>query len=351
MPVTPISFPSVPGPADPGVLTAGWTGSSMSPFALALALVVSGCSGEESRRNSAGFLELSPQAARDALRADDPSPSGLVEVPAGSFLLGAETHNPAEGPPHRVEVEAFWIEVREVTNLQFQAFVEATNFVTDAERIGNAVVFTPPSGGAPGEWGIVDDADWRHPEGPDSSLEGRWTHPVVQVSLEDARAYAKWIGRRLPTEAEWEWAARGGRLDALYPWGNHYDEAAGLMYANVWQGPFPIRDDARDGFTGTSPVGQYSPTPIGLFDVAGNAWEWTDTPYVPGFGLKDLPPAHEPGTPEPYVIRGGSWLCAESWCSGYRLSARQFNQPTESGTHVGFRCVSEAPPEEGRSGD
>lgn len=319
--------------------------SRASSVVLGLALLALGCSGGNARIPTE-FEGLSPTEARSLLRAEDPAPSALVGVPAGSFMLGAETHDPAEGPPHRVEVGHFWIEVHEVTNHQFLAFVEATGFVTDAEEIGNAVVFSPPEARAPGRWAIVDDADWRHPEGPDSSLEGRWDHPVVQVSLEDARAYAAWIGRRLPTESEWEWAARGGRLEALYPWGDHYDEAAGLMHANVWQGPFPDRDDARDGYTGTSPVGHYSATPIGLYDLGGNTWEWTDSPYVPGFGLRELPPAHEPGTPEPFVIRGGSWLCAESWCSGYRLSARQFNQPTESGNHVGFRCVSDSPPAE-----
>lgn len=234
------------------------------------------------------------------------------------------------------ELGSYWIDVSEVSNERFARFVEATGYVTDAERIGNAAVFDAQAGreGRP-PWVLLDGADWRHPEGPGSDIEDRGDHPVVQVSFLDAQAYARWAGKRLPSEAEWLFAARGGLADAVYPWGDEFDPESGQR-ANVWQGRFPRENAGRDGFLGTSPVGHYEPNGYGLFDVAGNVWEWVAP--VPGT-------AYARGSKRAAV--GGSYLCRRQAtdghhaCEGYRLGSRQDKDPDDGNSNVGFRCAAD----------
>jgi formylglycine-generating enzyme len=251
---------------------------------------------------------------------------GMVWVPAGTVTMGSDVY-PEE--THRtVTVNGFWIDRTEVTNAEFAAFVKATKYVTVAERQGTkgAAVFVLPSGNtdlssAANWWRYVEGANWRHPGGPDTSIEDRDHFPVVAITLEDATAYAKWKGRRLPTEAEWEHAARAGA--ATLP------EREQPKNANTWQGVFPIIDTAEDGFTGIAPVGCYKPNGYGLYDSIGNVWEFTADAYE-----NQTPPAH--------VIKGGSFLCAPSYCLRYRPAARQPQEDGLGTSHVGFRTVLDA---------
>lgn len=239
-----------------------------------------------------------------------------------------------EGPQRRVTVAAFAIERTVVTVERFARFADATGYVTDAERFGWSFVFhlhlmpdAPPTRAlvdAPW-WRQVHGADWRQPQGPGSTTEGRRDHPVVHVSRNDAVAYCEWAGLRLPTEAEWEYAARGGAQGTRYPWGDELTPA-GEHRCNIWQGEFPQRDDAEDGFAGTAPADAFAPNGFGLHNVCGNVWEWTaDAFTAPN------------GSPGQFVVRGGSHLCHVSYCDRYRLSARTGNTPDSSLSHTGFR--------------
>ncbi len=246
-----------------------------------------------------------------------------------------------EGPVRNVSVGAFALSICAVSNEEFQHFVSETAFQTDAERYGASFVFvgllrtdhppTPAVAAAPW-WRLVDGADWRHPEGPGSTISGRLRHPVVHVSWHDAAAYCNWAGGRLPTEAEWELAARGGLSGADFPWGNEL-EPNGVHMMNVWQGRFPDVDEGSDGWTGTCPVDAFSPNEFGLFNVTGNVWEWCSN-----------------GDESHRVIRGGSYLCHESYCNRYRVSARSSNTPESSLGNTGIRCAFDAsgPPHEER---
>jgi formylglycine-generating enzyme len=248
---------------------------------------------------------------------------GRITIPAGRFIMGTNTGASYEGPARAVFVARFAIDRTEATNAEFAAFVSATRYVTTAERVGSSSVF------ADSTWQIVDGATWRTPEGPASTVEGRATHPVVQLSYDDAQAYCRSRGGRIPREAEWERAARGGLERAMYPWGDEPPSSSELRIdarANTWQGRFPIEDRAEDGAHGTAPVGSYRANGLGLFDVAGNAWEWTDTELEPGVR----------------VIRGGSWLCSESHCVGYRVAARGRAMAGEGANHLGVRCAYDA---------
>ena len=262
----------------------------------------------------------------------------MVRVPGGSFQMGTDDGRWFEGPPHRVEVESFFLDRREVENRQFAQFVEKTGYVTEAEKLGWAAVFKPEEH----RWTRVEGADWRHPEGPTSSLEGREHHPVVHVSWNDARAYATWAGKRLPTEAEWEWAARAGQDETVYPWGSEL-APGGEHRANTWQGPFPARDEGADGHTAIAPTGQYPKNDRGLYDMAGNVWEWTADRYAPyGKGRAGASGTTGTKTGTGRVIRGGSWLCSPSYCEGYRVAARQNNEPDAALNNLGFRCARDA---------
>jgi formylglycine-generating enzyme required for sulfatase activity len=251
----------------------------------------------------------------------------MVWIPAGTVAMGSDVY--PEETRRSVAVTGFWIDRTEVTNAEFATFVKATNYVTVAERPGKAgaAVFVMPSGNADlstaaSWWRYVEGANWRHPGGADTSIEGRDQFPVVAITLEDAEAYAKWKGRRLPTEAEWEHAARAGA--ATLP------EHEQPKDANTWQGVFPLIDTAEDGFTGIAPVGCFKPNAFGLHDMIGNVWEFTADAYE-----HQAPPAH--------VIKGGSFLCAANYCLRYRPAARQPQEDGLGTSHVGFRTVLDAP--------
>jgi formylglycine-generating enzyme len=303
-------------------------------------------------------------------------PRDMVWIQGGMFRMGSDRHYQEERPVHRVSVDGFWIDRYPVTNEQFARFVEATGHVTLAELppdpadypgavpnmlYAGSLVFVKPPGPVDQNqignwWQYVRGADWRHPYGPASSLTGIERHPVVHVSYNDAHAYARWVGKELPTEAEWEFAARGGLDGATYAWGEQF-MPDGRFMANTWQGEFPWHNRAEDGYEGTSPVGSYPKNGYGLYDMIGNVWEWTADWYRPGHG--EAPPkaccdSHNPRgclETESYdpslssiriprkVLKGGSHLCAPNYCRRYRPAAR-FPEPVDtSACHVGFRCI------------
>lgn len=278
------------------------------------------------------------------------APPGMVWIRGGRFTMGASDAYPEEADPIAASVDGFWIDRYDVTNAQFAAFVQATGYSTLAERKPGSVVFVQPTDRQPGVWRFVSGANWRHPQGPGSDLEGRANHPVVQVAYEDAFAYARWAGRELPTEAQWEFAARGGLERQRYVWGA--DAAPnGKPMANTWQGEFPFRNTGNDGYPGTSPVGCFPANGYGLYDMAGNVWQWTSTWYRPRHdsavvGNDPADPSQaqgfdprQPGVPT-LVLKGGSHLCAPSYCLRYRPSARQAQEPGLATSHIGFRTVS-----------
>ncbi|RFC42916.1 MAG: hypothetical protein DVB28_001681 [Verrucomicrobia bacterium] len=301
------------------------------------------------------------------------SPLGvdMAWIPAGKFTMGANDGQPDERPLHDVKLRGFWIDRYEVTNDQFAKFVEATKYVTTAEIkpdpaqfpgaplenlvAGSVVFFVPERVESLNNhmqwWRYQPGADWRHPEGPGSDLKGRGLHPVVHVSWFDAEAYAKWAGKRLPTEAEWEFAARGGLEQNPFAWGRERFPK-GLWMMNIWQGQFPSENTGQDGFKGTAPVGSFPPNGYGLHDMAGNVWEWVADWYRPDYyahSPRDNPqgPADSEDPAEPGVAkrvgRGGSYLCSDMYCKGYRPSARQKTSPDTGLSHTGFRCVKDAP--------
>ena len=297
-------------------------------------------------------------------------------IAGGRFVVGSDRHYAEERPARPVSVDGFWIDTRAVTNCEFAAFVAATGYVTLAERpldpalypdalpelaVPGALVFRMTSGPVDTRdlrnwWHYVPGASWHLPEGPGSDLAGRENHPVVHVAFEDAEAYAAWAGKALPTEAEWEFAARGGLDDAEFCWGDEF-MPNGQHMANTWQGPFPWRNFAVDGFAGTAPVASYEPNGYGLHDMAGNVWEWTTDWYaarhpaasdkpccVPanprGAPIEASYDPHQPASPIPRkVVKGGSFLCAPSYCRRYRPAARQPQMIDSAMSHIGFRCV------------
>lgn len=288
-----------------------------------------------------------PQLATPTRACPVPVPTGEVALKGGTFTMGAMPEHNDEGPPVQVTVAPFSIDRTEVTNAQFAAFVKATGYVTLAERQpdpklypgvpadklkSSSLVFVGAKGLGTGDpsgwWRVIDGANWKHPEGPGSDLKGRERHPVVQIAYDDALAYARWAGRDLPTEAEWEFAARAGLDGARYEWGNDRP-VAGQPRANSWQGVFPAVDTGDDGYKArTAPVGCYQASTYGLYDMTGNVWEWT----------KDF---YEAPTPNgrTHLIKGGSFLCADNFCYRYRPSARQPGPPDTGTSHVGFRTV------------
>jgi formylglycine-generating enzyme len=313
-----------------------------------------------------------------------PAPDGMVWIPGGEFSMGAqdpENTNDAVGmqatrdsrPIHRVYVDGFWMDKTEVTNEQFAAFVMATGYVTVAERtpraedfpgappenlVAGSVVFSPPGHPVPLNnhfqwWSYVKGADWRHPLGPNSSIAGKEGFPVVHVAYEDAVAYANWAGRRLPTEAEWEFAARGGLTGQLYPWGNEFARE-GQFNANSHQGHFPDHDTGEDHFVGVAPVAQFEANGYGLYDVGGNVWEWVTDWYRPDYyaqlaatGKVSRNPqgpdsSFDPEEPRERkrVMRGGSFLCTDQYCSRYMVGTRGKGDIGTGTNHLGFRTVA-----------
>jgi formylglycine-generating enzyme required for sulfatase activity len=298
----------------------------------------------------------------------------MVWIPGGSFLMGSNNHYPEEAPAHQVTVDGFWLDQCTVTNAQFSRFVEETGYVTLSERTPKAedypgakpellvpasVVFQKPPFRADlsnpfNWWTYVPGASWRHPLGPASSLKGLAKHPVVHVAYEDAQTYANWIGKELPTEAEWECAARGGLDGAEFVWGDEF-EPDGEVMANTWQGDFPNENLLTDGFEWTAPVRSFPPNGYGLYEMAGNVWEWTTDWYqehsqaphscCASFNPRggDREKSYDPcmsNIPIPRkVMKGGSYLCAPNYCRRYRPAARMA-QPIDTATcHLGFRCI------------
>jgi formylglycine-generating enzyme required for sulfatase activity len=291
----------------------------------------------------------------------DGAPAGMVLIPAGEFVMGSDDPQSQlnERPARRVSVNEFWMDATPVTNAQFRRFVEATGYVTTAEKPVDweelkkqvpagtpkpddeklkpgSLVFTPPKGPVDlrdmsNWWTWTTGADWRHPRGPDSSIEGKADFPVVQVSWDDAAAYAKWAGKRLPTEAEWEYASRGGaKTNTRFWWGDEF-KSGGKFMANTFTGHFPDKDTAEDGFAGPSPVKAFPANGFGLYDMAGSVWNWTADAYAERFG--------GPADQVRRVIKGGSFLCQDTYCESYRPTARR-GTPYDTGSgHVGFRCV------------
>ena len=304
----------------------------------------------------------SAEVCREVLAATDP------QKPCCSLLQAGFTD---AQPAHEVEVDGFWMDETEVTNAQFQKFVEATGYVTVAERkpkaeeipgateemlVPGSVCFHSTDRPVPLDdvrswWSYVPGACWKHPLGPGSDLKGREKFPVIHVAYEDAEAYAKWTGKRLPTEAEWERAARGGKEGETYPWGNEF-RPKGKWMANTWQGRFPQNDSGEDGWKGVAPVRQYPPNPYGLYDLSGNVWEWCSDWYRPDSyeidakkvlvrdpkGPADSYDPEEPGAKK-RVQRGGSFLCSDQFCARYILGTRSKGEVSTGTSHLGFRCA------------
>jgi formylglycine-generating enzyme len=337
-------------------------------------------------------LVIAPPAVANAFvatreypaRAPGPAPRGMVWIPGGEFSMGSTESS--EGlcavpgvtrdglPVHRVQVDGFWMDATEVTNADFAAFVQATGYLTVAERkpraqdfpgvpesslVAGSLVFTPPATAVALDdlrqwWRYQAGANWRHPEGPGSSIKDKGDYPVVHVAWADAVAFGQWAGKRLPTEAEWEFAARGGLTGKLYPWGDEL-LPGDRPQANTWQGRFPVTDSGRDGFKGLAPVARFAANGYGLYDVAGNAWEWTSDwyrdDYYPRLAAAGAV-AHNPRGPDTSedptepgvrkrVQRGGSFLCTDEYCSRYMVGTRGKGEPDSSSNHIGMRMVKE----------
>lgn len=261
------------------------------------------------------------------------SEAGMVFIEGGVFLMGTEDGMPHEAPVHEVSLESFWIDEAEVSVGEFEKFVEETGYVTEAEKFGNSGVFEVSSG----EWTMKPGANWRQPEGAGSKAEAN--EPVTQVSWNDAGAYARWAGKRLPTEAEWEYAARGGLVQKEYAWGDDL-RPAGKPVANWWQGEFPSKNTLEDGFLRRAPVKSFAPNGFGLYDAAGNVWEWTADWFDPNF-YRSSPKNDPKGAPlgQEKVMRGGSWMCAENFCSNYRVAGRSHTSPDTGLNNLGFRLA------------
>lgn len=302
----------------------------------------------------------SPENKDVALARETPPPLDMVYISAGEFTIGSEDGFSDESPSKRLKMSGFFMDQHEVTNAQFEAFVKSTGYLTVAEEVLDPKQFPNVKKeilkpGAlvhvKGEWKYVPGANWRHPEGPGSSIEGKENHPVVQVCWQDAMAYAKWAGKELPTEAQWEYAARGGHEKLPFIWGKEpYDDKH--PQANIWQGEFPIQNKNTDGFLTTSPVKSFSPNAFGLYDMAGNVWEWCADWYhasaykmMTGEDPKGPRVSYDPDEPgvAKRVLRGGSFLCADCYCKGYRPSARMKSTPDTALFHSGFRCVINIP--------
>lgn len=310
---------------------------------------------------------------------------GMVFIPGGVYFMGGRDPKFArkdEFPVHQVSVGSFFMDEHEVTNAQFRAFVDATGYVTIAERpveweelkktvpagtprpsddalAPGSLLFDPPNHAVPLTdatiwWRWVNGVDWKHPQGVGSSIDGMDNYPVVHVCWYDAKAYADWAGKRLPTEAEWEYAARGGNNDNVYPWGNERVDV-GVVKANSWQGHFPNENSKRDHYERLAPVKQYPPNAFGLYDMAGNVWEWCNDLYHANYYAQFDPnivannpqgptSSYDPAEPKAikYVTRGGSFLCNDAYCSGYRAAARMKDTPESAAPHIGFRCVVSA---------
>jgi sulfatase modifying factor 1 len=366
----------------------------MKKIAIAYCLALAGCrssvkekvSDADSLAHCASNLParfaVADSSAITIRSSDSGSRKGMVWIPGGRFTMGSSDKEGREDeyPKHLVEVSGFYMDETEVTNAQFRAFVKATGYITTAERkpdweelkkqlppgtpkpadsllVPASLVFTPTAvpvalNNAAQWWRWVTGANWQHPEGPGSSIEGKDNYPVVQVSWDDAMAYAKWAGKRLPTEAEWEFAARGSLSDQPFTWGSEPVEK-GKQKANIWQGNFPNQNKKEDGFDRAAPVRSFEANKYGLYDMAGNVWEWCADWYRSDYykqiqanavSVNPKGPAESYDPDEPLIpkrtVRGGSFLCHASYCASYRVSARMKTSPDTGLEHTGFRCVA-----------
>ena len=316
----------------------------------------------------------------NVIAGSDTGSLGMVQIPAGTFMMGGDNSQASEDeyPKHKVQIDAFLIDATEVTNAQFKKFINATGYITIAEKkpswedlkktvpagtpkppdsvlVAASLVFKQTSqevnlNDYSQWWSWVKGADWKHPQGPESNIDGKDNYPVVQVSWFDAVAYCKWAGKRLPTEAEWEWAARGGLINNIYPWGNE-GVNTGVPKANTWEGKFPYLNEQKDGFLKVAPVKSFKPNGYGLYDMAGNVWEWCNDWFNAGYykSIANITSVNPQGSSksydpqEPYAqkrsLRGGSFLCNDAYCSGYRNARRMKSSPDTGLEHTGFRCV------------
>jgi formylglycine-generating enzyme len=321
-------------------------------------------------------------ADTSSLTHSDTSADGMIFIPGGTFMMGGDNNQASadEYPKHQVRIDPFWMDETEVTNVQFEKFVNATGYITTAERkpdweelkktvppgtpkppdsvlVAASLVFKQTNGPVDLNnynewWSWVPGADWKHPEGPGSSIKGRENFPVVHVSWYDAVAYCKWAGKRLPTEAEWEFAARGGLANNIYPWGNEHVNA-GRPKTNSWEGKFPYYNEKKDGYATAAPVRSFAPNGYGLYDMAGNVWEWCSDWYEADYyktvanttNVNPKGPAKSLDPDDPYTpkrsLRGGSFLCNDDYCSGYRVARRMKSSPDTGFEHTGFRCVKD----------
>lgn len=282
--------------------------------------------------------------------------SEMIWLESASFVMGSDRGMPDEAPAKELSLSGFWMDKYEVTNSDYQKFVDATGYETFSEKMGDSLVFESPEQnhsmamGVLDWWELVEAAYWKKPEGPESSIDQKADHPVVHVNFEDALEYCNWLGKQLPTEAQFEYAARGGQEGTIYSWGNKpLQESAPV--SNTWQGEFPIQNKQLDGFATTSPVGSFPANDFGFYDISGNVWEWVEDWYHPqyysfgpdknpkGVAKSDSVDPNEPNIPK-RSIRGGSFLCADNYCSGFRVSARMPADPSTATNHTGFRCVS-----------
>ncbi|MGG1555357.1 formylglycine-generating enzyme family protein [Paenibacillus ferrarius] len=313
--------------------------------------------GSSEEASSSANIQLERFGAKHEESPKREAKSGMIYLPGGKFLMGTDDREgfPAdgEGPVREVSIAPFYIDPCTVTNAEFKQFIDATGYKTEAEQFGWSFVFHLFVSEATGAnvnnaaqqtpwWWAVEGADWAHPEGPDSNVEERLDHPVIHISWNDAMVYCKWAGKRLPTEAEWEFAARGGLVQKRYPWGDEL-KPDGKHMCNIWQGKFPVKNNKSDGYAGTAPVHSFEPNGYGLYNVSGNVWEWCADWFSPNYHLKEKrenpigPPAGENR-----VLRGGSYLCHRSYCNRYRVAARSKNTPDSSTGNIGFRCAADA---------
>jgi formylglycine-generating enzyme required for sulfatase activity len=355
------------------------TGSIAAPVTAAVHKTPLCCESNIPKRFAS--LTITKTVDLKAIKTTPNTHTGMVWINSGTFMMGADNKQaaPDEYPKHKVTVNGFWMDATEVTNLQFAKFVKATSYITTAERkpdwnelkkqlppgtqkpddsllVAASLVFDPPDHEVQLNdysqwWAWKKGANWKHPHGPGSNLKGKENYPVVHISWFDAVAYCKWAGKRLPTEAEWEWAARGGLQNKIYPWGDEPVDA-GKVKANTWQGHFPDHNTVRDKFYGLAPVASFAPNGYGLYDMAGNAWEWCADYYnnqyyetIAHGAINPKGPSNSYDPDEPYakkrVIRGGSFLCNDSYCSGYRVARRMKSTEDSGMEHVGFRCIED----------
>ncbi|XP_006132861.2 formylglycine-generating enzyme isoform X2 [Pelodiscus sinensis] len=312
-----------------------------------------GCSSGRGSSGEAAALRYSAQA-------NAPGPAVRTQmalIPKGIFTMGTdepEIKQDGEWPARKVHVNQFYMDRYEVSNVEFEKFVNATGYVTEAEKFGDSFVFEgmlseqvktdiQQAVAAAPWWMPVKGANWRQPEGPDSNISKRMDHPVLHVSWNDAVAYCTWAGKRLPTEAEWEYSCRGGLDNRLFPWGNKF-QPKGQHYANTWQGEFPISNTGEDGYKGTAPVTAFPPNGYGLYNIVGNAWEWTSDWWAVHHSADETHNPKGPSSGTDRVKKGGSYMCHKSYCYRYRCAARSQNTPDSSASNLGFRCAADTLP-------